>query len=194
MSKKPEDHKPELRPHVFDGIEEYDQKLPNWWLFTLYIAIVFFVVHWIIHFQFRVVPSDAQRLDPVVAKIRDDRMKAMTAMLNDTTLGKLATDQAVVAEGQKIYQQTCLPCHGPNRGGKTEAPLYIGASLADAEWRYGAKPTDIYKMIFDGSPSPADLAAKGEIPMPAQGPVLGPEKVASVAAFILSHHLQAKPQ
>jgi cytochrome c oxidase cbb3-type subunit 3 len=187
MSKKPEEQ-PEIRSHVYDGIEEYDQKLPNWWLFTLYIAIAFFVVHWLIHFQFRVVPTDAQRLDPVVANIRDTRMKAMLAMLNDDTLAKMTADQAVVADGQKIYQQICLACHGPNLGGRTEAPLYIGASLADAQWRYGGKPTDIYKMISEGSPSPLELQAKGEIPMPAQGQILSPEKVAAVAAFVLSHH------
>jgi cytochrome c oxidase cbb3-type subunit 3 len=193
MNKKPEEQ-PELRHHVYDGIEEYDQKLPNWWLFTLYIAIAFFVIHWMIHFQFRVVPTDAQRLDPIVENIRATRLKAMMAMLNDETLAKMAHDQAVVADGQRIYQQTCLPCHGPNRGGRTEAPIYIGASLSDEQWRYGGKPTDIYKMIFNGSPAPAELTTKGEIPMPGQGPVLGPEKVATVAAFILSHHLSSLPK
>ena len=193
MSKKPEEQ-PEIRSHVYDGIEEYDQKLPNWWLFTLYIAIVFFVVHWVIHFQFRAVPTDAQRLDPMVENIRSTRMKAMLAMLNDDTLSKMAADPAVVADGKKVYQQVCLACHGPNLGGKTEAPLYIGASLADTQWRYGGKPTDIYKMISNGSPAPLELQAKGEIPMPAQGQILSPEKVAAAAAFVLSHHAPTVPK
>ena len=26
-----------IRPHVFDGIAEYDKRLPNWWLAILWV-------------------------------------------------------------------------------------------------------------------------------------------------------------
>lgn len=185
MSSRKEPAKPILREHVYDGIEEYDQKLPNWWLFTFYIFAIFFVLFWVAYFHLHKLPSDAARLDPQIAELRQKKMNEMIAMLNDDKLLELSKDASMVSEGRMIYTSTCLPCHGPNLGGRTEAPIYIGLSLVDKEWKYGDTPTAIYKMIYDGTPDPAAALAKGEMIMPPQSISLGAEKVAKAAAFVL---------
>ena len=74
-----------------------------------------------------------------------------------------------VAAGQAAYA-ACASCHGQNLEGG------IGPNLKDAEWIHGGDEASVVKTISEG------VAAKG---MPAWGPILGPDKVAKVAAFIL---------
>lgn len=170
-----------MREHVFDGIEEYDQKLPNWWLFTLWITVVFFAFYWIAAFQFGWLPTDEERIDPKVAAIRQQQNEVMLKMLNDENLWKMSRDPITVSEGKQVYQETCMGCHGQNLGGPNEQPGLLGLPLNDDEWKYGGNPKYIYQTVNNGSPDPS----KG---MVAWGPMLGPEKVAKVTAYILSKH------
>ena len=160
-----------VRPHVFDGIEEYDRRLPNWWLLTLYGAIVFAIVYWM-NSQHFPGSTDGERVTATIQKIRAEKLAASGAY-DDATLWAMSRDATVVAAGSTTYQTLCISCHGPNLEGG------IGFNLADKVWMHGGKPTEIINTLNQG------VLAKG---MPAWGPVLGPKKTAEVVAFVLSKH------
>ena len=66
-----------LRDHEFDGIQEYDQKLPNWWLFTFYIAIAWFVCHWGLYYQMKKIDTPQQRVVnelSAIQKLKDEQL------------------------------------------------------------------------------------------------------------------------
>lgn len=176
---------PELRPHVYDGIREYDQRLPNWWLFTLYIAIVFFVGYWLAYYQFKLIDTDEARLNKALATIDAARLKQFEA-IDDAKLWAMSRDATVVERGKSTFMTTCVACHGPDLMGKKSNPILPGLPLADQEWKYGHQPTDVLKIVRKGSPD----ITKG---MPPWEPVLGVSRVIDVTAFILSLHKEGEP-
>lgn len=162
-----------VREHVFDGIQEYDNRLPNWWLWTLYGAIVFSIGYWFLGQWNNPEKTSAARIDAEMRRIAAVAAANPNAKLTDNDLWKMSQDQTVVAAGAQTFATTCASCHNPDLSGK------IGPNLKDAVWIHGGKPLDIVKVLNEG------VMAKG---MPSWGPVLGKAKIAEVAAFILSHH------
>jgi cytochrome c oxidase cbb3-type subunit 3 len=177
--KNPTDHEEEdaLRPHSYDGIQEYDKRLPNWWLFTLYGAIVYAIVYWIYYHQFHIglepgIAVELQMKDNQIAVARN------SSELSDDTLWRMSRDPKIVDVGKATFLANCASCHLATLTGQ------IGPNLVDEYWIHGGKPMEVMTTITNG------VLEKG---MPTWGPVLGKQKITEVAAFIYSFHKEGEP-
>ena len=178
-----------LRDHVYDGIQEYDQKLPNWWLWSFYIAIILFVIYWFLYYQAGMFNTDGQRIDKEMARIdeiRAQQLEEMMGKLDDTVLWKMSANSQITSEGAETFAVNCSSCHAPDLGGSNTSKMYIGLPLNDAEWKYGGRPMEVLKTVLHGSPD----KTKG---MQAWEQIVGAGKSAKVVAFIMSHH-EAPPE
>ena len=159
--------------HDYDGIREQDNRLPNWWLATLLIAIVFGFAYWLWYQTLKAGPTPKQEYLANVQRAADDaeaRAKA-SGVVDDALLLTMSKNPTTVARGQATFQKLCVACHGAQGQG------VIGPNLTDDYWLHGAKPTDILKTISGGVPS------KG---MPNWEASLGPDGVEAVAVYVLS--------
>jgi cytochrome c oxidase cbb3-type subunit III len=198
-----------LREHEFDGIQEYDQKLPNWWLFTFYGAIVWFVVHWVLYYHTSVFQDAHQEVKDKIVAVQQTKaaeVEKMVASLNDSKfVHEWAANPERVTVGEATFLTHCTPCHGVDLSatittatGKTPLP---GLPLNDHQWKFGAtdkdgkvvltpdgkvaaSPMRIFKLINEGSPpeSTGNNGAKMQV----WGQQLTPKQIAEVVSYIIS--------
>jgi cytochrome c oxidase cbb3-type subunit 3 len=162
----------ELRPHTYDGIQEFDQRLPNWWLFTLYGAMVFSAAYWAYYHWTDHMKPGFVRVENQIAEIQKAAL-ASGAAPTDLQLWQLSQNPDAVAAGKENYTTNCVACHGADlKGG-------IGFNLADNEWIHGGTPVEIYNTLVAG------VTEKG---MPAWGAILGPSRIADVVAYLISEN------
>ncbi len=182
-----------LREHEYDGIQEFDQKLPNWWLFTFYGAVVWFVGYWVLYYYTDNYRTDQERIVAKVTEVKERREEALAATLSSLSdqvlIEEWATDPNIVASGEATYSQICIACHGAELDAKMSGVPLPGRPLNDGEWTYGKAPMAIFKMINEGTP-PGEPGYNG-VPMVAKGGgSLGPKDVAELTAFIIAKNPQ----
>lgn len=176
--KPPPPDQDKLRPHVFDGdIQEYDKRLPNWWLVTLYGAIIFWVGYWFYYERAHLGPTNAAAVEQQLAVIEAARLAASPSV-DDASLWQMSRNPVFVEAGRATYDTTCASCHTKELTGA------IGPNLLDRLWIHGGRPVEIYGTLDKG------VLAKG---MPAWGPVLGSKKISEAVAYVLSHHREGEP-
>lgn len=167
-----------VRAHVFDGIQEYDRRLPNWWLTILYTVIVFSIIYWFVYMIAKVMPSDGEQVDAAMAQIAAVKLASAFDVTDDAKFWDMSKNSVFVESGKASYNSLCAPCHTVALTGA------VGPNLVDHGWLHGGTPKEIFKTVNEG------VLAKG---MPAWGPVLGTKKVAEVVAYILSYHTAGEP-
>lgn len=159
--------------HEYDGIQEQDNHLPNWWLATLFLTIAFSIGYWFYYHEYEAGETSWQAYQREMAALRAAEAARARAggQVTPAMLTTLSRDENTVNQGRQIFASNCAACHGPNGGGT------IGPNLTDEYWIHGGSPDRIYRTISEGVPS------KG---MPAWGAQLGAERVQAVTAFLLT--------
>lgn len=151
-----------------DGIDEYDNPLPDWWLGLFWFTIVWGLAYGI-HYHFI---ADRSQVKELAAEMAAAEVRWPAAAQGQVEFA--LTDEAVAA-GETIYMNQCVACHGANLEGG------IGVALGDEEWIHGSAPEDVIRTITEG------VLDKG---MVAWGQILGPEGVNNVAAYVLSRNAE----
>lgn len=164
-----DEHKDQLRSTQYDGIQEYDNDLPRWWVGTFVLTIVFAVAYWMVFYNFQA-PDSSEKYDQAyqahAAKYFDQKIE-----LTDQDLIAMASSSSDLEAGHAIFKQNCVACHMENGGGS------IGPNLTDAYWIHGNAPTSVYKVIENGIVEKGMLAWKG---------ILTPKQMKQVSAYVVS--------
>lgn len=159
--------------HEYDGIEEQDNQLPRWWLWTFYATIVFSVGYWFHYHTFKTGahPLATLEAEESAAKAAEIEKLAKAGTVTPELLLKMSKDESTLKVGKDVYTANCVSCHGATGGGG------VGPNLTDEFWIHGGSPDKIYKTIKEGVP------AKG---MLTWGPVIGEDKVRAATAYLLT--------
>jgi len=182
-----------LREHEFDGIQEFDQKLPNWWLFTFYGAIVFFVGFWFVYYGTPLLRTPQQAVQEKILAVQAAQLRELNKLLDGLDDSKIVYEMAAnpvfVAAGQATFTKNCIPCHGVDLsatqdiGGGKRIQL-PGLPLNDHIWKFTNKPMGLFNLINKGSP-PESTGNNGAR-MEAWGQKLSPIEIAQVLSYVIS--------
>jgi cytochrome c oxidase cbb3-type subunit III len=155
----------------FDGIQEEDNPMPDWWLWTFLLSIVFSAIYFI---HYHLGSDDSLAKEYAVEKSRIE----VVAGRNGPNYDDLAKEaSAIVADNGKmaavheVFEVRCGSCHGVHGEGA------IGPNLTDRHWLHGNSLQKIATVIQEG------VLTKG---MPAWGQVLSKSEIVELTAYVKS--------
>jgi cytochrome c oxidase cbb3-type subunit III len=175
----------ETTGHVYDGIEEYDNPLPRWWVMMFWATIVFAVgyiaayglgnmngfltvevdgkeVPWSQTAQWQ---NEVEQFDIKVAPVFEKYAA--------TPIVELVNNEAALQTGQRIFASNCSVCHGSSAKGSQGFP-----NLTDNDWLYGGTPEDIVKTITHGR--------QGMMPAKGLMPTMTDEQITETTQYVRS--------
>lgn len=187
--KKPE---VETTGHVWDGIEELNNPLPRWWLWSLYATIIWGVGYVIAYPAWPMITgatpgllgySTRAELAVDLAEAEAANAGLMMAMANvDLTLlsGDPGLHDFAINAGAAVFRANCSQCHGAGAAGGKGYP-----NLLDNDWLWGGAITDIAYTVNHGIRNEQSPDTRWT-QMPAFGEILLPEEIDALVNHVLA--------
>lgn len=182
----------ETTGHSWDGIEELNNPLPRWWLWTLYATIVWGVAYTIAYPAWPMISGATSGVLGFSTRAEVSEDIATHAAANESLVAQLvAADLTNVApsddlhryataRGASVFRAQCSQCHGSGAAGAKGYP-----NLLDDDWLWGGDIENIQATIAHGIRNVTDDDARYS-EMPAFGEILEDEEIAAVVEHVVS--------
>lgn len=175
----------ETTGHVYDGIEEFDNPLPRWWVMMFLATIVFAVIYIAayglgnmngflkVEVDGKQVPwSQKAQWQNEVEKF-DEKVAPLFAEYAATPIAELINNDEAMQTGHRIFASNCSVCHGSSAKGAQGFP-----NLTDNDWLYGGTPADIVKTLTYGR--------QGMMPAKGLMPTMSDEQIDQTVQYVRS--------
>ena len=170
------EQKPQTVPttgHVWDGdLQEYNNPLPVWWVYTFYATVIFALVYWTIYPSWPLGKGWIGGVSKITyvnsegeAKTHSWNTRALLlADLNKAAIAQkpyfdkveamsyeqIAKDPEmsgfILSAGKSLFADNCAPCH--QAGGQGMIGFF--PNLADGDWLYGGSYEKLHETLMGG--------------------------------------------
>lgn len=183
----------ETTGHSWDGIEEYNNPLPRWWLWTFYATIIWGLAYsfaypaWpglrhatagLLGYSTRAeVAADIQRFA--------DANAAIEAQLAAADLASIKSGDPVETyarnAGAAVFRTNCSQCHGSGAAGAVGYP-----NLLDDDWLWGGDIEAIAQTVRHGIRNDDPDSRYSEMPRFGADEILEPAQIDQVVNHVLA--------
>jgi cytochrome c oxidase cbb3-type subunit 3 len=135
--------------HSHDGIEEYDNPLPRWWLYMFFLLIIFSLIYLVLYpglgnFKGLLGWTSTSQYEQEV-QAAEQRYGPIFARYAEQPITELVYNPQALEIGKRLFLNNCSLCHGSDARGAYGFP-----NLTNNDWLYGGTPKDIVTTITEG--------------------------------------------
>jgi cytochrome c oxidase cbb3-type subunit 3 len=193
---KKEPRQVETTGHSWDGIKEYNNPLPRWWVWVFYATIVWGIGYTIAYPAWPLITEAtpgllgaSTRADVEVEIAAVDKANAaIKEKLVAADLNAIGADPELAGyaerAGAAVFRTNCAQCHGSGAAG-FEGKGY--PNLLDDDWLWGGTMEDIHLTVTHGIRNTTDADARySEMPKFGLDGILDETQIAQVAEHVLA--------
>ncbi|MFP5409726.1 MAG: cytochrome-c oxidase, cbb3-type subunit III [Gammaproteobacteria bacterium] len=185
--------------HAWDGdLQEYNNPLPTWWVYTFYVTVIFAIVYWTIYPSWPMGKGWIGGLSTITyvnsegetkthswntrALLMEDLNQAAAAQkpyfdkVSAMSYEQIAQDPEmngfILSAGKALFADNCAACH--QAGGQGVIAFF--PNLTDDDWLYGGSYDKIHETLMQGR--------RGY--MPAFSEVLDGEQIDQLSNYVAS--------